>query len=94
MTKELRIDFDDFLADFNARANHRAFSQLIDLFISAMNSRFKIIKDQVEDWKDAIVNEDLLKARLQTIAAKSTYTEDNVIDMALLSMILWNIEDV
>jgi hypothetical protein len=92
MAKVLRYSADKELADVN-KAESRAFMRLKDDFIRELKARFLQVKDNIEDWDDTITNEELLKARLQTLAAKDTYTENNLKDIALISMILWNIEE-
>ena len=93
MAKVLRWNSQDVIDQAINTAEGRTFSALAAQFEGAMRNRFEQIKGNIENWQDAITNEALLQGRLQTIAAKSTYTSNNLLDMALISMILSNIEE-
>jgi len=77
-------------ADIIAKAKDRAMYLLSHDFRSAMINRFNQIKENVEDWETAIENETLLVTRLKNIANNTTYTETNLLDMALICAILHN----
>jgi hypothetical protein len=65
-------------------------------FSREMLKRFHQVKSTLEDIWDLDNTKDLLAGRLQTIAAKdpSTWTARNLIDMSLISCLLWNgVED-
>jgi len=94
MAKELRTDLQAHIDAAVGQAEYKVFNSLRSDFSQAVLERFIQIKDQVEDWTDAIALEAQLRTRLQTIAAKATYTENNLIDMALISCMLWNIVEV
>jgi hypothetical protein len=57
-----------------------------------MLKRFHKIKSSIEDIWDLVTNKAALAGRLQTIAARdpSTWTINNLMDMALICCILWN----
>lgn len=93
MAKVLRIKEADLIAEFTARAEQRAFSRLSEDFNQEVRVRFQAVKGNIEDWQDP-ANEALLKARLGVLAAKPQLTEDNLKDMALISMLLYNIHEV
>lgn len=88
----LKHDSDDLKAKLTLSAEMRTYTNLVDDFYKSMRARFKQIKDSVESWQDAITNEALLVQRLKNIADNADYTENNLLDMALISVILWNIE--
>jgi hypothetical protein len=93
MAKVLRWNAQDVIDQATLTAEGRTFGALKGEFEGKLVARFNQVKDTIEDWQDAITNEALLQGRLQTIAAKSTYTENNLLDMALISMILSNIRE-
>jgi hypothetical protein len=97
MAKEIRFSEVKELALMTGVAENAALRRLHGEFTEALIFRFREIKDNIEDWDDAIVNEALLKTRLQIIvnpANNPTYSENNLKDIALLAMFLWNIEEV
>ena len=96
MSKVLRHTTQDKIDSAIEQAQVATFNDLSHEFRKACLKRFVAVKDNIEDWQDVIANEALLAGRLQTIAEKdpSTWTENNLKDMALISNILWNIEDV
>ena len=78
-----------------ARAEYDTYNTLNQDFRKACLKRFMVVKDNIENWQEAITDEALLTVRLQTIAAKdpTTWTENNLLDMALICSILFNIDD-
>ena len=93
MAKVLKYDSQTKIDEATASAEFTTFNGMSHDFRKATLKRFMAVKDNIEDWQDAITNEELLKARLQTLAAKSVYTEANLMDMSIISNILWNIEE-
>ena len=93
MAQYIKYDMQALIDQFSSRAETRAFGQLAEDFIKTMRNRFVEKKDQIEDWKDAILNEAALRTRMQGIADNLTHTEQNYVDIALICCILWNIGD-
>ena len=95
MAKVLKHNTQDKIDQATAQAEYSTFNNLSHDFRKECLKRFFEVKDNIENWQDVIANEALLAGRLQTIAAKdpATWTENNLKDMALISNILWNIED-
>ena len=69
-----------------------AFNVLRTTFSKAMLKRFHEVKAVIEDIWDLATNKAALAGRLKTIAFKdsSTWTVNNLLDMALICCILWN----
>lgn len=93
MPKELRTKPEDFINKAILTSNNRAFVRLLDLFRQDLLKRFDTVKDNIEDWSDPITYEDLLKDRIRVLAAKASWSENNLLDMNLISIILWNIKE-
>jgi hypothetical protein len=87
----MRTDFTDEAISENAQKN-RAFNILRNNFSREILRRFHGIKSSIEDIWDLVTNKAVLSGRLQTIAARdpSTWTINNLMDMALICCILWN----
>jgi hypothetical protein len=96
MTKRLRYNSQAVIDQAVAGADSRTFDALSNVFRSQCFERFQDIKDNIENWQEVIANESILQGRLQTIAEKdpSTWTENNLKDMALICNILWNVEEI
>lgn len=77
-------------------ADFAAYNELNHDFRRAILQRFVKVRDNIENWQEAITNKALLAGRLQTIAAKNpaTWTENNLLDMALICSVLFNIAEV
>ena len=95
MAKVLKHISQTIIDEATARAEYDTYNTLNHEFRKAILRRFLQVKDNIENWQDAINNEALLADRLQTIAAKdpATWTENNLSDMALICSILFNITD-
>ena len=87
----MRNDFANHAVSEDTQKN-KAFNVLRTTFSSAILNRFHEIKTVIEDIWDLVANKAVLAGRLQTIAAKdpSTWTINNLLDMALICCILWN----
>jgi len=94
MAKILRENPQEVIDAATEQAEGKAFNMLRTDFSKELLRRFHEVKDTIEDWTDVIAVEALVKARLKTLADKETWTENNLIDMALISCILWNIEEI
>jgi hypothetical protein len=84
----------NFADKFKTEDEHRSttFNEMRHDFSKALLKRFHKIKDAIEDIFDLDNTKALLAARLKTIADKNpqNWTAKNLIDMALISCILWN----
>jgi hypothetical protein len=94
MAKQLKTEPQKLIDQMTIEADHRAFVELRDMFVKDLTLRFKAIQYKIENWSDAIANEELLTARLKAIAAETDWTDNNKLDMALICAILWNIEEI
>ena len=91
----LRFNFNNYVAQLEEVKN-ATFNTMRTEFSRAMLKRFHKVKDIIEDIWDLDNTAALLAGRLKTIAAKdpSAWTTKNLIDMALISCLLWNgVED-
>jgi hypothetical protein len=91
----MRFDYNDKLVGEETVKNE-TFNHMRTEFSREMLKRFHQVKSTLEDIWDLDNTKDLLAGRLQTIAAKdpSTWTARNLIDMSLISCLLWNgVED-
>ena len=95
MAKVLKHISQTIIDEATTRAEYDTYNTLNQDFRKALLRRFVQVKDNIEDWQDVINNQALLAGRLQTIAAKdpATWTENNLLDMALICSILFNIDD-
>ena len=72
----------------------QALNYLLRSFCFTIFKRFIDVRSQIEDIWDLVTNESLLKGRLKTLVSKDVYKESDLVDIALLSCILWNgVED-
>ena len=89
----MRQNFEDHAVDVDGQ-KYRAFNELRTTFSKTLLSRFYEVKDVIEDVFDLANTKALLEGRLKVLAAKEVYTAKNLVDMALISCILWNgVED-
>lgn len=92
MAKVLRFKEADLITEFSSRVEQRAFRKLSEEFNNNVWARFFQVKGNLEDWQDPL-NETLLTDRLKVLAAKAVLTEDNLMDVALIATLLYNIQD-
>jgi hypothetical protein len=87
----LRFDYNNSLVGVDEVKNS-TFNVMRTEFSRAMLKRFHKVKDVLENIWDLDNTKALLAGRLQLIAAKDpeTWTTKNLVDMALISCLLWN----
>ena len=75
------------------RAEVLVAGEMLAEFKRILVKQFKKRKNHIEDWQnlDATAKAKL-ENRLQVIADKSTWTVNDLLDMALISALLWNEE--
>ena len=91
----LRFDYNDGLIGVET-VKDNTFNTIRHEFSRAILRRFHVVKGILEDIWDLDNTKALLAGRLQAIALKDpgTWTAKNLIDMALISCLLWNgVED-
>jgi hypothetical protein len=91
----MRFDYNEKMVGVESVKND-TFNHMRTEFSRKLLMRFHKIKDVLENIWDLDNTKALLAGRLQTIAAKDpeTWTAKNLIDMALISCLLWNgVED-
>jgi hypothetical protein len=79
------------LAMLTGQAESLVASEMLDAFRQELLKQFKSRKDHIEDWQN--LSEDklnLLSNRLRVIAAKASWTEANIKDIALICSLVWN----
>lgn len=85
-----RYDVQERIDLFTVRAENQVAGEMISDFNRELKKQFKKRKDVIEDWQDVTTQKANLMNRLRTVADRNSWTEDNVLDMALISAILWN----
>jgi hypothetical protein len=87
----MRFDYNDKLVGEETVKND-TFNHMRTEFSRAVLKRYHGVKGVLENIWDLDNTKALLSGRLQTIAAKDpeTWTAKNLIDMALISCLLWN----
>jgi hypothetical protein len=63
--------------------------EMLDEFRQELHKYFKIRKNQIEDWQDESMEEDLIN-RLRVKADKNNWTNNDVLEIALICAIVWN----
>jgi hypothetical protein len=87
----LRFDYSKKMVGEETVKNE-TFNHMRTAFSSQILHRFHKVKDVLENIWDLDNTKSLLAGRLQVIAAKDpeAWTTKNLIDMALISCLLWN----
>jgi hypothetical protein len=87
----LRFDYNDGIVGVDS-VKSSMFNTLRHEFSRVLLKRFHAVKNILEDIWDLNNTKALLAGRLQALAAKdpNTWTAKNLIDMALISCLLWN----
>lgn len=90
----MRIHPDQFQKSLDDM-DRRAVNVIGRNFINEVSDRLDDIRDSIEDIWDLASNKQALFERLQAKASKSAadITKTDLIDIALLSMFLWNSDD-
>lgn len=90
----MRQTYTDYSVNIDGQ-KYAAFNNLRATFSKALLKRFYEIKDVIEDVFDLANTQAVLEGRLKVLAAKEVYTAKNLIDIALISCVLWNgVDDV
>ena len=92
MATSVEIKTIDYLRDANAEARQSAFSALIKSnFASAMMVMMHKYWDKIDQW-DNPENEEILIGKLKTFLGQEELTKTDLIKIALLCAILFNME--
>ena len=80
----------DKIESLTAQAEAVTAAEIMNEFKQELFQHFKKRKDHIEDWQDIDGQLNAFKNRLRVIADKEAWTKDNVLDMALISALIWN----
>ena len=79
------------IEELTAKVEDSVASEMLEEFKHDMLKRFKHIKHQIEDWQN--VNEvarEQLENRIKVISDKNNWNTNDILDMAVISSVLWN----
>ena len=93
MARQLRQDRLEALGAALNSQEVRKVRNAVSNLVKELPERFLNVKDAIEDWQSPS-NYNLLKNRLATLAGKANLTENNIKDIAIIAVVLWNIEEV
>jgi hypothetical protein len=81
------------IAFLTSRAEDLVATEMLSEFKRVLLAQFKLRKNNIEDWQDLDETKlEQLQNRLRVIADKSDWSMNNLLDMALISALLWNEE--
>ena len=88
-----KYDVAERLAALTSRLEDQTAGEMLTEYKRALHAQFKVRKTQIEDWQDLTPEKQVqIRNRLQVIADKPVWTINNLLDMALITALLWNEE--
>jgi len=93
MAKIIKIDPQDRIDQVTQNAQNDSFNELRNEFGKDVLRRYHQIKDNLENFDEIVANESVIITRLKNIASKSTYTENDLLNMGVGLCFLYNITD-
>lgn len=86
-----KYDVQERIAQMTERIEDQVANEMINDFRRKLNKQFKLRKDMIEDWQSLTgVRLEAISNRLRVIADKNPWTENNILDMALICSLIWN----